>query len=308
MEIQLLTQPILNNGEHFSLGEKITSILESKKPKCKTANFIFGVIKQSAIDYLTPHFKDFIANNGVINFYIDSDKRATSKNIVNELISIGCNVFVFSSENSLTEFQYRGCFFETSKKVEVFLTSGNLSLNGLFDSFNIVTHLTYNIESKDNNEFLEFKETVLNDNFLSNFRKVEHSEEIYDEDNWNLVKPSVLPIPSINEFTHKSDTATVSNNVDDDLGIMIEIDDNVDFLTPVETPKEPKKIIEKVAISEPVEKKIDTSDIIEYPTETILVFKIDKLRDVVGKKFEKSENLFLRKCIIKCRNIHHDLI
>ena len=71
MNIELLTQPISKDGKKFSLGETVISLLTSKKPKYKTATFIFGAVKPNAIEHLKPYFADFIANNGTINFYID---------------------------------------------------------------------------------------------------------------------------------------------------------------------------------------------------------------------------------------------
>ena len=239
MEIQLLTQPTLNSGEAFSLGEAITTILTSKRPKYKTANFIFGVIKPNAIEYLKPYLKEFIDNNGTVNFYLDSNKRITSNNLISELINIGCNIYVFSSEDSITEFQYRGCFFESAKKADVFLTSGNLSMNGLFDSFNIVTHLIY-----DNlDEFNQFHEKILSPSLLENFSKV----DTLIESDWTSVKTSEINIPTISEFTKKTTIDKSSKTVDlSDSGILIEIDDSVEFSVPVEIPKEPKKTEPKI--------------------------------------------------------------
>ena len=287
MEIELLTQPTLSNGEPFSLGEKITSILTSKKPKYKTANFMFGVLKPNAIEYLKPYFKDFLEGSGIVNFYIDSSKRTTASNLINELLNIGCNVYAFSSDDDLAELQYRGCFFESSKKVDVFLTSGNLSMNGLFDSLNIVTHLTYTIDSKKNNEFIEFKENILSDSFLSKFTKIDSSEIIYNEENWNSSKSSGAVIPSINEFKQKP-APKLQTETSSDSNILIEIDDNVDFYVPEELPKEPKKSESKTPVAQPTQAKaIDTTPVLDYPAETIY-YNTDDVLDVENFLFESK--------------------
>lgn len=307
MELELLTQPTLNNGEAFSLGEAITSILTSKKTKYKIATFIFGVIKPNAIEYLKPYLIEFIENNGTVNFYLDSDKRTTVTNLMKELINIGCNVLVFDSEDGITEFQYRGCFFESSKKAEVFLTSGNLSINGLFDSFNIITHLTYNIASKDENEFLSFKNQVLTESFLAKFNPLDINEMTYTGESWNSIKNSTASIPSISEFTKKSssepqgtfddfDENNIINEVNntnniDDSGILIEIDDSVDFCIPIEAPKEQKeqKKEEKMTLIEPTPKKINTTPVLDYPTETIY-YNTENVLDVEDFLFETKNH------------------
>ena len=108
------------------------------------------------------------------------------------MLNLGCNIFVFNSEDSITEFQYRGCFFEASKKSEVFLTSGNLSMHGLFDSFNLITHVSFN----DTIEFADFKSKILTESLLNKFIQVSNAET-----SWNSVKSYANPIPSIDEFT-----------------------------------------------------------------------------------------------------------
>jgi len=303
LEIELLTQPTLNNGEAFSLGETITSILTSKKPKYKSATFIFGVLKPNAIDYLKPYLTEFLENGGTINFYIDSNKRTTSNNLINDLLNCGCNIFTFNSGDGITEFQYRGCFFEASKKADVFLTSGNLSLNGLFDSFNIITHLTYDTSSKENNEFLEFKKSVLNETFLAQFEKIESSTELYNEDSWSYSKNSGASIPSISEFTHKPTDETKSTSKSDlDSSILIEIDDNVDFFIPETTVKEPKKVEEKIIVPENNVKKIDTTPILDYPTETIY-YNTDNALDIEDFLFESQP----KKIRSKSQSIIHEI-
>ena len=160
MNTEILTQPILSNGEPFVLGEEITKLLNSKKPKYKVANFMFSFIKSDAIDILKPSFQSFLDNGGTINFYIDSDKKILSNPIVTELITLGCNVHTYIS-SSTREFQYKGIIFESSKTAEVFFTSGNLSLNGIYESHNIITHMSYNL-SDDKELYNELKSNLFN--------------------------------------------------------------------------------------------------------------------------------------------------
>ena len=47
MNIEILTQPKLSNGEDFKLGNEIVKMLTSKKPKYKIANFMFSLIKSN---------------------------------------------------------------------------------------------------------------------------------------------------------------------------------------------------------------------------------------------------------------------
>jgi hypothetical protein len=95
LNIEILTQPKLSNGEDFKLGNEIVKMLTSKKPKYKTANFMFSLVKSNAVDILKPYLKTFMENGGTINFYIDSDKRFLSNPLVTELIDMGCNLYTY---------------------------------------------------------------------------------------------------------------------------------------------------------------------------------------------------------------------
>jgi hypothetical protein len=131
LDVKLLTQPYLSTGEEFFFGDKIISLLSAKKPKFRSISFMFGLIKANVLPKLEPYIVDFLSNGGIINFYIDLDKKINSKPIMSELLALGCNIYIFSPKDSLAEFQYRGVIFETSKKAEILLSSGNFSLNGL---------------------------------------------------------------------------------------------------------------------------------------------------------------------------------
>ena len=290
MDIQVLTQPKLSNGESFSLGESIISILTSKKPKYKTANFIFGVVRPNALEYLKPYFTTFIENKGKINFYVDANKRTSSNNLLNELISIGINVYVYDSDD-ITEFQYRGCFFEAQKKADVFLTSGNFSLNGLCDSINIVTHIDYDLNT-DKEDYDEFKNSILSPEILSNFHEAQQSPIDYFEDD-TYVKSYADPIPSISEFTGKESPKKSKKKKttaeEAESSIQIEIDDDVDFLVPTETPKEEKKE-EHVKVAPQEKKVIDKTPVLDYPTETIY-YNTDSALDVENFLFENKKTV-----------------
>jgi len=279
---EILTQPTLNNGKQFLLGEEIVKLLTSKKPKFKTVNFMFSIIKSNIIDVFKPHLKLFLDNGGTINFYIDSDKRFLSNPLVAELISMGCNVYTYIDCNSSSEFQYRGVIFESAKTSETFFTSGNLSLNGMYSSHNIITHISYDI-STEKEEYKNFKNTIFSDDLTNNFVKItlETLPAIISE----LKKTSA--IPTISDFT-KNDLK-IAPSVDlSEPKIAIEIDDDVNFLVVEETPA-PQKKSSKTSIedTETISSQSDSTSnlIVEYSSEPIY-YGADDVIDVENLLFE----------------------
>jgi len=279
LNTEILTQPTLNNGEHFVLGDEIIKLLSSKKPKFKTASFMFSLIKANAIDTLKNHLKTFIDNGGSINFYIDSDKRFLANPLISELIALGCNVYTYMNENKSIEFQYRGVIFESSKTAEIFFTSGNMSLNGLFEAHNIITHISATKE-----EYKNLETIIFNKDLTNNFVKItlENLPSIIGE----LKKAS--SIPTISDFT-KNDLK-ISPEIDlSEPNIAIEINDDVNFLMTEETPIQPKKVI-KEEISETIENVNNENKanlIVEYSSEPIY-YGVDDAIDVENLLFESK--------------------
>lgn len=284
MNTEILIQPILGNGKPFVLGEEITKLLNSKKPKFKTANFMFSFIKADAIDILKPSFKTYLDNGGTINFYIDSDRKILSNPIIKELIELGCNVYSHVSE-STREFQYKGVIFESSKTAEIFFTSGNLSLSGLFESHNIITHISYNLTNESDN-YAELYNSLFNSCLTDNLvlLSVETLPKILDK-----VKKSET-IPTITDFTKNE--LKITPNIDlSEPNITIEIDDNVNFVSVENTPSKMKKAQEIVTIEKEVTPIKKSTGIMDYPEEPIY-FGADNVLDVEDFLFEsKSTNI-----------------
>lgn len=290
MNIEILTQPILSNGSPFILGEEIVKLLSKKKPKTKEISFMFSLAKSNAIDMLKPALTEFIGNGGVVNFYVDSDKRFLTNPLIQELIDLGCNIYTYMNPEGTTEFQYRGIIVESTKSSDVYLTSGNLSLTGLYNSYNIITHISYDI-SKDKEKYNEFKNNILCEALVNNFVKLstETLPKIID-----TIKKSTS-IPSISDFAKndfsKADTNFTSKIDLSEPNIAIEIDDDVDFLIPQESPVKPKsekKIDSAVTQKSESTISIDASaPIVEYTSEPIY-YGADEAIDVENLLFESK--------------------
>ena len=305
MNIEILTQPKLSNGEDFKLGNEIIKMLASKKPKYKTANFMFSLIKSNAVDVLKPYLKSFMDNGGIINFYTDSDKRFLSNPLVAELIAMGCNLYTYLNQNSTTEFQYRGVIFESAKTSEIFLTSGNFSQNGMFESHNVITHISYNL-SEDKKEYTEFKNTVFNEDLTNDFTYItlENLPAIIGE------LKRATSIPTISDFT-KSDLKITSSIDSADTNIAIEIDDSVDFVIPEATPVKLKNNEKESHFEEHIHqassKENDTKLIVEYSSEPIY-YGIDDAIDVENLLFETKSKSFIPTKPIKTNAFSSDTL
>lgn len=288
MKTEILTQPILNDGKKFVLGEEISKLLISKKPKFKTVSFMFSLIKSNAIDILKEQLQTFITNGGTINFYVDSDKRFLANPLIPELINMGCNIYTYINPDSDAEFQYRGVIFESAKNSEIYFTSGNLSLNGLFESHNIITHISYEI-SAEKEAYSNFKNTIFNDELTNNFTLItlETLPSIIGE----LKKSS--SIPTISDFT-KNDLK-ISSAIDiSDTNIAIEINDDVNFSVVEDLPAQPKKVVKDQPTTNSISESESNSNlIVEYSSEPIY-YGADDAIDVENLLFEsKTKTTFI---------------
>lgn len=238
MEIQILTQPKLYNGKNYTLGEQLNQLLLSKKPKFIEATFFFGLVKTNAFDEIFENIKTFILNGGNVKFYLSQPQKGTVKKITNSLLELGCEVYMFKSENpdSIPEFQYKGVIFESKKKSTILLSSGNFTLSGLFEGYNTTTQLSYDLVT-EKEEFKTIKNSLFSEDVNKIFEKVtrENFDTFFSDE-----------IPTIEEFTRKDveqkDPIITSL---DDINIDIEIDENVSFLeTPItsDIPKKEPKI------------------------------------------------------------------
>lgn len=252
MDIQILTQPILNTGKEYTLGNHLQQLLTSKRPKFAKATFFFGLVKDSAFENLLEYIKSFILNGGELSFYLSQSQKGNTKKIVNSLLELGCEVFLFKNESKdfISDFQYKGAIFENSKKSILLLSSGNFSSSGLFEGYNVVTEFTYDLEN-DKEEFEKTRSALFADHISSYFDKVNRD---------NFASLFSVEIPSIEEFTRKDvDNVTPIVTAINDINIDIEIDDNVEFLVPepeIEKPKKSPSVVikqEKKVLPEPIE-------------------------------------------------------
>lgn len=256
MKTNLFTQPKLFDGKDYSLGNHLTELLLSKRPKYTDVSLFFGLVKDNAYEKIYPFLKEFIVNGGNIKFYLSTDRKGSTKKIVNSLLELGCEVFIFKGNDKdfVTDFQYKGAIFSSSKKASILLSTGNFSLSGLYDGHNIITKFDYDL-SVEKDEFNNVLETILPSFTLNLF-------DCIDRNNFeDLLKSSDKAIPSIEEFTRKDveESAPIETSIDD-FSIDIEIDQNVDFLeTPTEPVVKPKKEktteikVTKISLSEPIE-------------------------------------------------------
>ena len=257
MQTKLFTQPKLFNGKNYSLGSNLEQLFMSRRPKYTEACLFFGLVKENAYDKIYSNLKAFIINGGNIKFYLSSEKKGATRKVVNSLLDLGCEVYIFTGNDKdfITDFQYKGAIFSSSQKATVLLSTGNFSLSGLYDGHNIVTQFNFNL-STENEEFSNTTTTLFPEYTMKLFNRV--TRENFEE----VLKTPEKILPSIEEFTRKDvENSAPINTSTDDLSIDIEIDDNVDFLVAPEPTEKPKK--EKV-----VEPKVETSKMPE-PIEAI---------------------------------------
>ncbi|MBP3284514.1 MAG: hypothetical protein J6M02_03335 [Clostridia bacterium] len=247
MDIEIFTQPALTNGENYNLGDCITDLLNSGE--FTDVSFFIGLLKEDAYEKLFEHLKNFILSGGSVNFYLGYDKRRNLKKMVQSMLELGCNVYLYKENNS-PEFQYKTVFFENTKNAKVLFSSGNFTMSGLYEGINTTISLNYSLRGKGKEDFVQLKESFLSKQVLDLFQQA-------DRKNLELILGDGA-LPSIEEFTHKDVPSKTEIKTDlNDIAIDIEIDESVDFLTP---PAEPvKKVVKESVKKEPpatVEKTI----------------------------------------------------
>ena len=254
MNTRILTQPKLCDGKNYTLGEELEKLLLSKKPKFTNVSFFFGLVKDNAFEKIFNSIKTYVLNGGNFSFYLSQPQKGNAKKVIDSLLEIGCDVYLFKNTNKdfISDFQYKGAIFESSKKGIILLSSGNFSQSGLYEGYNTITELTYDL-SEEKAEFNSTRESIFSESICNFFEHITRSEfnEFFSKD-----------VPSIEEFTHK-DVEQAKSIVTslDDINIDIEINDDVAFsVAPKEAPKHKKeaKVItplndEKKDITEPIE-------------------------------------------------------
>lgn len=160
MDIKILTQPKLNDGKKFLLGDKIISLLNSKRPAYKKATFAFGLVKEKAVDSLTPSINNFIANGGELEIYMSLDRKSTTKGMLTKLLDLGIKIYAFFPENQSISFQPKLIIFEANKTTDVFLPSGNMTYGGLFENPEIITHISYDENDIKTSVYSEFLASI----------------------------------------------------------------------------------------------------------------------------------------------------
>lgn len=280
MDIKILTQPKLSGKKEFAFGEHLHQLLDSKRPKFTEASFFFGLVKDAALEKFSESIKSFILNGGDFKLYLGQPQKGNMKKVINSLLEFGCEVFVFNNDKKeLTpEFQYKGAIFESKKKAILLMSTGNFTASGLYEGYNAITSLTYDLP-EDNIEFETVKKSMFSDEVLNQFINItrENINTIFSTD-----------IPSIEEFTRKDvdQTEPIVTSLND-INIDIEIDDNVDFLVAPPEEEKPKK--EPKAVIQP-ESKIPTEPIDAIEFEGTKYFGDDNTLDIESMLFSASSH------------------
>jgi len=114
--------------------------------------------------------------------------------MLQSMLELGCNVYL-CKENNSPEFQYKTVFFENIKTAKVLFSSGNFTLSGLYEGINTTIELSYSFRGKSKDEFAELKDSILSEQVLSLFKKIDRTNL------GSIIGDNTLP--SIEEFTHK---------------------------------------------------------------------------------------------------------
>lgn len=291
MNIDVLTQPKLSNGKDYTLGEELKNLFLSKRPKFAEVSIFFGLIKDNAFEKIFEDIKSYMQNGGHLKFYLSQPQKGNVKNIINSLLSIDCEVYLFknSSKDFISDFQYKGAIFENSKKSIILLSSGNLTMSGLYEGYNTITRFTYDMV-KEKDEFKNIKNNLFSKSISELFENI-------TKEKLNNLKSS--EIPTIEEFTHKDlDQAEPIITSVNDINIDIEIDDNVDFLVASETDNKPKVSQQETPITKSKNAMPEPIDAVEFEetkyfvdTDTIdvedMLFK-STTQNVTSKKSKPS--------------------
>lgn len=280
MDIEIFTQPTLITGEAYSIGDRITDLINSGT--FSELSFFIGLMKEDAYEKIYESLKSFILNGGNINFYLGYDKRKNNKKMLQSMLELGCNVYL-CKENNSPEFQYKTIIFENEKNAKALFSSGNFTVNGLYKGFNTTIELSYSFRGKGKEEFAQLKNSLLSDTVLKTFQQI---------DRINLDSAlEAEPLPSIEEFTRKDLPNTTKTELEtnlNDISIDIEIDDNVDFLTPV---VEPIKKVAKEPVKQEitkVEEKIIPEPIMDFSSDEPKYYMEDDALDIESMLFQSQ--------------------
>lgn len=312
MDIKILTQPKIKDGKKFLLGDKINSLLSSKRPAYKKIIFAFGLVKEKAMDSFASSIASYIANGGELELYMSLDRKSTTKNMLTKLLDLGIRVYAFLPEDQSLSFQPKLMIFESNKTAEVFLPSGNLTYGGLYENPEIITQISYDendIKSSVYSEFLASLEPA--------FDKSQFTEVTYDNidslhDQGYLASgvrgrnfDDIVKIKSIDELKNSytaENTSEVTEKTDLEDNILVEIPD--DFVLDYTTTKD-------TAIKNTTsEKTLDEQDINISTSDTVTesLMHITEKNDVFEDMYDIKEEVEEEKTSEPIYYINEDAI
>ena len=133
MNITLLGQGFEVASEH-SVGKQLVKFFADKD--FHTFTGISAFTSQAGIRGLSKHIKTAKKHLNIITIVTGVDQKGTSKEALEELLSLDINVFVFY-QPSITIFHPKIYLFEGANKSELIIGSSNLTSQGLFTNVEV---------------------------------------------------------------------------------------------------------------------------------------------------------------------------
>lgn len=211
MEIKFITQPIDSDGNVFLLGDKLKDLLQKRRPFYKKVWFISGFAKEMGLFRLESDLRKCALDGVDIQFILGIDRKTTTKETLNKLLSFGCNIKIYNNNNTNVSFQPKLFIFESPKKIATALiTSSSITEGGLFSNNELITQMTFKLnDEKEQKEYKDFLASIKN--ILENEKLVELNKKVTEDlyQKGELLdstkqRGQATKIMSISEYTHET--------------------------------------------------------------------------------------------------------
>lgn len=135
------TKLIMQKNKKNTLADAITASFERKPKKIY---LFFGNLKENGFKII----EDELFDNKIKPFIvIGIDKKNTTRNMLDDLLSYTNDIYVYSNNSSI-EFNSNICIFEYLNEVVMYLSACNMSENGLIEDVSIYTEIVYDLKQK----------------------------------------------------------------------------------------------------------------------------------------------------------------
>ena len=202
------------NPESYVIADDISKYL--KDTNLKEAYIIMGVFRDEAYEILKDSLNVAKENGVNINFTIGIDRKSTSSELLNDLLELSNNIYIYNN-NVQDDFNAKLYIFKYEDKVEIIIPTTNCTLKGITSDYSNVTKVKFDLPN-DEEQYNDFmygvKEYIYPDLNVFKLLDDELIEQLALKRELMTIKGKDNTLPSIEDYLKK--TADMHKKISDE--------------------------------------------------------------------------------------------